>query len=172
MDNMMQEVLIDKLVVNMGVGESGVRLNNAEMILEEITGQKPVRTISSRSRQPFNIKKGESIGCKVTLRKDLAEKFLKGALSVNDNMLSDYQFDVTGGFSFGVEEHTDFPGLEYDPDIGLFGMDVSVSLRRRGYSISKRKQNRKKLPTKHRVTQEGAMQFVKQEFGVTIVEWD
>ncbi|HEC56715.1 MAG TPA: 50S ribosomal protein L5 [Candidatus Syntrophoarchaeum butanivorans] len=172
MENKMREVLIDKVVVNMGVGESGIRLNNAERVLEEITGQKPVRTISKRTRQPFGIKKGESIGCKVTLRKDRAERFLKDALSILNNMISDYQFDETGSFSFGIEEHTDFPGMEYDPDIGIFGMDISVSLRRRGYRVSKRRKNRKKIPKRHRVTREDAMEFLRSKFGVTIVEWE
>ncbi|MCW7076461.1 MAG: 50S ribosomal protein L5 [Candidatus Syntropharchaeales archaeon] len=172
MENKMREVLIDKVVVNMGVGESGIRLNNGERILEEITGQKPVRTISKRTRQPFGVKKGESIGCKVMLRKERAVKFLQDALSINDNLISDYQFDRTGGFSFGIEEHTDFPGMEYDPDIGIFGMDVSVSLRRRGYRVAKRKQNRKKIPTRHRVTRDDAMKFLEREFGTTIVEWE
>ncbi|RLG34887.1 50S ribosomal protein L5 [Methanosarcinales archaeon] len=168
----MQEVLIDKLVVNMGVGESGIRLNNGEKILKEITGQTPVRTISKRTRQPFNIKKGESIGCKVTLRKERAENFLRNALAIHENMISDYQFDETGGFSFGIEEHTDFEGMEYDPDIGIFGMDVSVSLRRRGYRVARRKQNRRKIPARHKVTREDAMKFLEDVFGVTIVEWE
>jgi len=172
MENMMQEVLIDKLVVHMGVGESGIRLINGEALLEEITGQMPVRTISKRTRQPFNIKKGESIGCKVTLRKERAENFLRNALAIHENMISDYQFDDTGGFSFGIEEHTDFEGLEYDPDIGIFGMDISVSLRRRGYRNTRRKPNRSKIPIRHKVTQKDAMKFIEDSFGVTIVEWE
>ena len=69
MSNPMQEIYIDKVVVHMGVGESGERLVKAEKIMQQITGQKPVRTIAKRTQPAFGIRKGAPIGCKVTLRR-------------------------------------------------------------------------------------------------------
>ncbi|MHC1582888.1 MAG: 50S ribosomal protein L5 [Candidatus Syntropharchaeia archaeon] len=169
-ENHMREVRLDKVVVNMGVGESGQRLINAERVLETVTGQKPVRTISKKTRQPFGIKKGEPIGCKVTLRGERGEEFLKKAFKINQNAMSLYGFDESGSFSFGIEEHTDFPGMSYDPEVGIFGMDVSVTLCRPGYRIKRRKVGRKKIPNSHRVKREDAIRFVQEKFGVRIVE--
>ncbi|MHC1567119.1 MAG: 50S ribosomal protein L5 [Candidatus Syntropharchaeia archaeon] len=169
-ENHMREVRLDKVVVNMGVGESGQRLINAERVLETVTGQKPVRTISKKTRQPFGIKKGEPIGCKVTLRGERGEEFLRKAFKINQNAMSLYGFDESGSFSFGIEEHTDFPGMSYDPEVGIFGMDVSVTLCRPGYRIKRRKVGRKKIPNSHRVKREDAIRFVQEKFGVRIVE--
>ena len=68
----MKDIYIDKVVVHMGVGESGERLVKAEDIMKQITGQKPVRTIAKRTQPAFGIRKGAPIGCKVTLRRENA----------------------------------------------------------------------------------------------------
>ena len=86
-DNAMFTPRVEKVTVHMNVGESGKKLNNAEMIMEKITGQKPVRTVAKRTLPGFGIKKGESIGCKVTLRGDNADKFLKIALGIMENSI-------------------------------------------------------------------------------------
>ncbi|MCK9308586.1 MAG: 50S ribosomal protein L5, partial [Methanoculleus sp.] len=72
----MRDIYIDKVVVHMGVGESGERLVKAEDLVKKITGQKPVRTIAKRTQPAFGIRKGAPIGCKVTLRRGNAEKFV------------------------------------------------------------------------------------------------
>jgi large subunit ribosomal protein L5 len=74
--NVMRTPRIEKVTVHMSVGESGKKLSNAEMIMQTITGQKPVRNFAKRTLPAFAIKKGEAIGCKVTLRGEKAEKFL------------------------------------------------------------------------------------------------
>jgi len=166
--NPMQRPKIDKVTINMCLGEGGQRLLNAEKIMGEIAGQRPVRTIASKAKT-FGIKKGEPIGCKVTLRKKRAEDFLKQAFAIKDNKLYQHQFDEAGNFSFGIEEHTDFPGMQYDPEIGIFGMDVSVTLERPGYRISRRRAQQRKIPRSHRLTKEDAITFVKEEFGVEVI---
>ncbi|HDN96003.1 MAG TPA: 50S ribosomal protein L5, partial [Thermoplasmatales archaeon] len=67
-------------------------------------------------------------------------------------------------------EHTDFEGVKYDPEIGIFGMDVCVTLERKGYRIKRRKRAKTKVPRKHRITREEAMEFVKKEFNVEVIE--
>ena len=166
--NPMRCIKIYKVTVNMCLGEGGQRLLNAEDIMGKITGQKPVRTTAAKAKT-FGIKDGEPIGCKVTLRKKRAEDFLKKAFETKDKKLYQQQFDEAGNFSFGIEEHTDFPEMEYDPDIGIFGMDVTVVLQRPGYRISKRQIQRRKIPKSHRINKEDVITFVKEEFGVVSI---
>lgn len=160
---------IDKITVHIGTGESGERLTNAEKLLQAIVKQKPVRAMSKKTIPAFAIKKNEPIGCKVTLRGNKANDFLKTALKIVENKVPASQFDKNGNFSFGIEEHTDFPGMKYDPAIGIYGMDVSVALKRAGFRISKRKIEVRKIPLSHRLTKEDAISFVKEKFGAEVV---
>lgn len=70
--------------------------------------------------------------------------------------------------SFGIEEHIDIPGIRYDPDIGIFGMNISVTFEKPGYRIKKRKIQRKKVPPKHQVTPEETQEFMKEKFNIEI----
>ncbi|MCC7575224.1 MAG: 50S ribosomal protein L5 [Methanomethylovorans sp.] len=159
---------IEKVIVHMGVGESGEHLVNAEGIMKEITGQTVVRTYAKKTLPAFGIKKNEPIGCKVTLRGVGAEEFLKTALSIVDKKLSASQFDKNGNVAFGIEEHTDFPGMRYDPNIGVFGMDVNVVVNRPGYRISKRRISERRVPSAHRITKEDTISFFKENFFVEV----
>jgi large subunit ribosomal protein L5 len=161
---------IDKVVVHVGVGESGQRLVNAETIMKVITKQQPVRSIAKKTLPNFGIKKNEPIGAKLTLRGKAAEDFLVTALKAAGNALKRSQFDQQGNFSFGIEEHTDFPGMRYDPEIGIFGMDVSVALKRAGYRIALRRIGQKKLPVRQRLGKDDTVEFVKTKFGIEILE--
>ncbi len=167
--NTMRTPSIDKITVHIGTGESGERLTNAEKLLETIVKQKSVRANARKTIPAFSIKKKEPIGCKVTLRGKRANEFLKTALNILENKLNASQFDKDGNFSFGIEEHTDFPGMKYDPSIGIFGMDVNVALKRAGYRISKRKIEQHKIPQNHRLTKEDAISFVKSKYSVEVV---
>ncbi len=158
--NAMREVLIDKVVINIGIGESGERQKKALKLLEEITGKTPTSTYAKKTIRNFGIRKGEAIGAKVTLRGEDAFEFLKKALTVNENKLSFRQIG-DGYFSFGIHEHIDLPGVDYDPDMGIFGMDVSVSLKRRGYRVARRKIAKSKIGRNHRVTKEDTVEFLK-----------
>jgi large subunit ribosomal protein L5 len=161
---------VDKVVVHVGVGESGQRLVNAETIMKTITKQRPVRSIAKKTLPTFGIKKNEPIGAKLTLRGKAAEDFLVIALKAAGNTLKKSQFDRQGNFSFGIEEHTDFPGMRYDPDIGIFGMDVSVALKRAGYRIAMRRVGQKKLPSRQRLNKDDTVEFVSKKFGIEILE--
>ena len=164
----MQDIFIDKVVVHMGVGESGERLVNAEKIVTKITGQKPIRTIAKRTQPAFGIRKGAPTGCKVTLRRENAEKFIQTAIGIIDRQLAVSQFDRTGNVSFGIEEHTDFPGMSYDPMIGIFGMDVNVVLERKGVRVARRSAERRKLPENQKVKKEEAIAFMREHYQVEV----
>ncbi|ADC65308.1 ribosomal protein L5 [Ferroglobus placidus DSM 10642] len=158
--NPMREVLIDKVVINIGVGESGERQKKALKLLEELTGQTPTSTYAKKTIKNFGIRKGEPIGAKVTLRGEKALEFLKKALVVKENRLSSRQIGE-GEFSFGIQEHIDIPGVEYDPDMGIFGLQVCCVLKRRGYRVEERRRCRSKVGRKHRVTKEDTIEFLK-----------
>ncbi|WP_319642682.1 50S ribosomal protein L5 [Methanovulcanius yangii] len=167
--NPMRELYVDKVVVHMGVGEAGDKLVKAENIMTEITGQSPIRAFAKRTQPAFGIRKGQPIGCRVTLRGDRAENFVRTALEIVENTISASQFDATGNFSFGIEEHTDFPGQSYDPMIGIYGMDISVVLERKGIRIARRALQEKKLPSKQRVTKADAVAYMKEAFNVEVL---
>jgi len=162
----MREPRIEKVVVHMGVGQGGRELAQGEGILEEITGQQSVRTTAKKTEPEFNIREGDPIGAKVTLRDESARGFLETALPLAD--LRRRQFDDTGNFSFGVEEHTDFPGQEYDPTIGIYGLDVTVNLVRPGYRVAKRDKASRSIPSRHRLSVEDAVTYVESTFDVEV----
>ena len=164
----MRDIYIDKVVVHMGVGESGEKLVKAENIMKTITRQKPVRSIARMTQPAFSIRKGAPIGCKVTLRGKSARDFFTTSIGIINKTVFESQFDKSGNISFGIEEHTDFPGMSYDPQIGIFGMDVNVVLERKGIRITRRRMEQKKLPAKQRVKKEDAIAFLKEQYHVEV----
>ncbi len=168
-ENAMRALVVDKVVVHMCVGESGQPLVNAEKILKQITGQTPVRSMAKKTLPSFGIRKNEPIATRVTLRGERAVSFLKQALDIVDKRLPKSCFDASGNFSFGIEEHTDFPNMAYDPNIGIYGMDVVVCISRVGYRVARRKRQRAKIAHSHKVTRKEAMEFISDTFGVEVV---
>ena len=172
MANPMEQARIEKVTVNIGVGESGERLGKAEQLLEKFTGRTPVRTVSSHKIPTWNIRKGEPIGCKVTLRGEKAKEIIERALYAKESILEDGHFSKDGNVSFGVQEYIDIKDLKYDPLIGIFGINITINLERPGYRIGRRSQNQVKVPKKARVTRDDALEFMKVNFGVKIEEED
>jgi large subunit ribosomal protein L5 len=169
----MSKPRIEKVTVNMGVGESGDRLLIGAKVMEELTGQKPVRTLAKQTNPAFGIRKKLPIGLKVTLRGKKAEEFLKNAFiafKASGKTLYSYSFDKRGNFSFGIPEHIDFPGQKYEPDIGIYGMDVCVTFGKPGYRVKRRKIKRNSIPEKHLVKKEEAIEYIKTNFGVEVEE--
>ena len=160
---------IDKVVVNLNVGKSGEPLEKANKVLQEITGQTPVKKKAKKTIRDFGIREGESIAVVVTLRKQKAVDFLKKVLPVVDNKVSKHSFDERGNFAFGLKEHIEIPGVKYDPDIGIFGMDVCVAVNRPGQRIRIRRKQNKTIGPKHLLTPEESIIFIKQTLGVEIV---
>ncbi len=169
-ENPMRKIKVSKVVVNIGVGEAGERLVKAEKVLELLTSHKPTRTIARMTNRDFNIRKHMPLGCKVTLRGSDAVDFVKRALWTKEYRIAEYSFDPEGNFSFGIKDHTSFEGVKYDPEIGVFGMDVSVVLQRSGFRISKRKKERKKLPGHQKISKEEGMEFAEKTFNAVIIK--
>jgi large subunit ribosomal protein L5 len=168
--NVMRELRISKVTVNMGVGEGGEKLAKAENLLEKLTEQKPVKTLAKSTNPTFGIRKGVPIACKVTLRKEKAEKFLKKAIDAVERKLKSTNFDNQGNVSFGIKEHIDIPGVRYDPAVGIFGMDVCLTVERPGYRIKRRKISQRKISKSHSITREEAINFMKEKYNVSVGE--
>jgi large subunit ribosomal protein L5 len=168
--NPMKAVKLEKAVVNIGAGEAGDRLVKAVKVLGMVTKKKPVRTVAHTTNRDLGIREGMQIGCKVTLRRKEAEDFVKTALWIRENRLAEYSFDPEGNFSFGIQDYTDFPGMKYDPEIGIFGLDVCVTLGRAGRRVQRRRLLKRKLPKHQRLTKKEGIEFVKAKFGVEVVD--
>jgi large subunit ribosomal protein L5 len=160
---------IEKVVVNLNVGKSGEPLEKASKVLKELTNQTPVKKKAKKTIRDFGIRQGESIACVVTLRKQVAIDFLKKVMPVVDNKISRSSFDRQGNFSFGIKEHIEIEGVKYDPDVGIFGMDVCVSVNRPGNRVKIRRKHKAHVGSKHLLTPEESVIFVKQTLGVEIV---
>jgi len=166
--NTMLKPRIEKVVVNMSVGKSGEPLEKASRVLEQLTGQKPCLRKAKQTIRDFGVRKGESIACIVTLRKEKATEFLKRTFPAIDNRLRKESFDQLGNFSFGIKEHIDIPGTKYIPELGIQGMDVSVGVSRLGQRVKLRHRIQSRVGVKHKLTPEEAVAFVTDEFGIEV----
>jgi large subunit ribosomal protein L5 len=166
-ENPMRQIRIEKVTLNIGCGDDKAKLERAVKLLEYLTGRKPLITKSKR-RSTFGVAKGKPIGAVVTLRRKAAEEFLRKALEAVDKKLKLSQFDAEGNFSFGIKEYIDIPGVKYKHEIGMLGMDVAVTLERPGFRIKRRRIQQRKIPRKHKINKEEAVNWLKNNFGVEV----
>lgn len=171
--NIMQQIKVEKVTLNIGTGGPGDKLDKAIKLLKKLTNKKPVPTTTKRRIPLWGLRPGLQIGCKVTLRGKDAEEFVKKILVTKSNKLSPLNFDTTGNVSFGIPEYLDIPDVEYDASIGIIGLEAAITLARPGFRIKLRKLKRKKIPVKHRITKEEAIEFMKTKFNITVgvEEW-
>ena len=171
--SVMQIPKLEKVVINVGAGEAKDNSKVIDAILNDlskITGQKGVPCRAKKSVANFKLREGMPIGAKVTLRGERAENFLRQALSIREMRVPEYSFDKEGNMSFGISDYTDFEGMKYDPEIGIFGMDISVVLRRPGARVSQRSLLKRRIPKSHRVDRDEAIQYMKDKFEVEVVQ--
>jgi large subunit ribosomal protein L5 len=164
----MKRIVVHKVVINIGVGRSGEPIDKAKNALLELTNQQPAVRGAKKSVRDFGIHKGEPIGVIVTLRHEPAIEFLKRVVAGKNNVLKASSFDNYGNISIGIHEHIDIPGTKYNPEIGIFGMDVNIVLNRPGYRIAKKSRKSAKIGKMHRINREEAIEFFKQKYGVEV----
>ncbi len=133
--NVMEVPKIEKIVVNMGVGEAVQNIKELENAMNDlalITGQKPSVRRAKRSEAGFKLRKGMPIGAKVTLRRDRMWEFLDRLISIalprtrDFKGLSPKSFDGRGNYNFGLEEQTVFPEIDYDKVDKIRGMNITI----------------------------------------------
>jgi large subunit ribosomal protein L5 len=165
----MRQIRIEKVVANIGVGEAGDRLIKASQVLQMLTNRSPVQTISKTHNKDLGIRKGMPIGVKVTIRGKAAEEFFKTSMWVRQNQLASYSFDHEGNCSFGISDYTDYPNMRYDPEVGIFGLSISVVFSRPGKRISERRHARQRIPKRHRVTTEETKRLLRERYEIEVI---
>ena len=133
--NGLQIPSLDKVVINMGVGEAvadSKKIRSAVADLAAISGQKPIETKSRKSIATFKLRDGMTIGCKVTLRRERMYEFIDRLTTIALPRVKDFRglngksFDGRGNFAMGLKEHTVFPEISYDNIETVWGMDIIV----------------------------------------------
>lgn len=167
--NVMRKIKIAKIVLSMGVGEPGKKLDQAKLVMERLTGKKAVITKAKKKIPSWKVRPGLPIGIKVTLRKkDDINKLLPRLFEACENQVKRSSF-TEGNFSFGVDEYIHVPGMEYDPDIGIVGFDTTICMERPGSRVKRRKIKRSSIGKGHGISVEESIDFIKNSFGVKIV---
>jgi large subunit ribosomal protein L5 len=133
--NRFQTPMIDKIVINMGVGEGVAdrkKVDNAAADLGLIAGQKAIVTKARKSIATYKLRAGQAIGCKVTLRKARMYEFIDRLINIALPRVRDFRglnpksFDGRGNYTLGIKEHIVFPEIDYDKATDIWGMDITV----------------------------------------------
>ena len=168
LENPMKKISVAKVVLNMGVGKSGEPVEKAKRALQQISGQKPSPRNARATQRDWGVHKGEPIGVAVTVRKQPALELIKRLLAAKGNQLKSSTFDDFGNISFGIKEQIDIPGVKYDPNVGILGLNISISLARPGFNIRFRSKHKASIGHNHRITAEEAKEFLTREFGIQV----
>ncbi|MEK7280306.1 MAG: 50S ribosomal protein L5 [Nitrospirota bacterium] len=133
--NMMEVPRLQKIVINVGMGEAIANVKMLDAAVKEIsliTGQKPLLTKAKKSIAGFKLREGMPIGCKVTLRGDMMYEFLERLLNVALPRIRDFRgvsgksFDGNGNYTLGLKEQLIFPEIKYDEIMAVHGMDITI----------------------------------------------
>ena len=141
MENPMKEIKLDKVILN--IGGVADKLDKGVILLEAVSGKKPVKVKATRRIPTWNVRPGLEVGTKVTLRGEDALAMIKKLLPAIDNSLKEKQIQ-DNCFSFGIHEYIEIPGMEYIREVGIMGFEVSVVFSRAGKAVERKKIKRGK----------------------------
>ncbi len=160
MENVMRKIRIEKIVFN--VGGIADELEKGVKLLKIITGANPAK-LKSRKRIPsLGVRPGLEVGAVVTIRKNVDET-LRRMLSAIDNTLKTKQISENN-FSFGIKEYIEIPRMEYQRDIGIKGLDVTVVFKRAGRRVRIKKAKAGKIPKRQTITREEIIKFMEENY--------
>lgn len=160
-ENPMRRIKIEKVLVSCGA--VGADLEKAKKLLQFLTGMKP-QVIASTKRIPnFDVSPGLEVGTRVTLRGEKAIQLLKQFLGALSNALAESQVSENH-FSFGIEEYIEIPGTEYQRDIGIRGLNVTVVFVRPGLRVKRKKIKSSKVAKKQNVPPEEIIKYMEDNF--------
>lgn len=164
----MKNIRIEKVTLNIGTGKEQSMLEKGMALLENISGIKPIKTVSKKRIPAWGLRPGLPIGCKVTLRKEKAAEIITSLVLSKDGILKDSNFSENGSISFGIHEYVDIPGIKYDPKIGIIGLEVCITLERPGYRNKKRRLKKSKIGKKHIISRDEAIDFMKTKYNIKV----
>jgi len=159
-ENPTRQIKIEKIVLS--VGGTAEQLEKGVKLLGLITGKKPAKMTSSKRIPAFGVRPKLEVGAVTTLRKN-AHEVLKRMLTAIDNKLKKKQISVNN-FSFGLKEYIEIPGMDYQRDIGIMGLDVTVVFKRAGRRVKLRKMKTGKIPARQRISKEEIIKFMEDNF--------
>jgi len=169
----MKRISIEKMTVNVGAGKDQKKLEKGVLLLKHITGIDPVKTVTQKRIPTWVLRPGLPIGCKITLRdKEIIKNLLVKFLKAKSSTLTASQFDESGNIAFGIHEYIDIPGIQYNPDVGIMGFQICITLRRPGFRVKVRKIQKRAIKKSHRISKNDAMEFMKKEFGIAVKQED
>jgi len=148
--NKMADVYLEKLVLNIGIGQNEQGYNSAKALLEKLTSHTAMPTKAKKRDPSLKIRKGQVIGAMVTLRKDEATEMLRKALDAVNNSIKESAI-TDNSLSFGIKEYIDFTGIKYDPKIGMLGMNVNATFSRKGKRTALRRRARGFIKKTHAI---------------------
>ena len=161
-ENPMHAITVEKVTVNLGCGDDKQKIERAKQLLEMLTEQKPIVTVS-KTRSTFGIPKGKPLWVKVTLRKQKAEEFFKKVLEAVDNKVKASQLDAYGNISIGLKEYIDLPGVKYSHSVGMLGFDCAITLKRSGFRIKQRRIQQRNIPKKTKIYKEEVVSWLERK---------
>lgn len=161
-ENPMRKVRIEKVLLSCGAKDK--ELQKAKKLLEFISGKKAQIRTSAKRIPDFDVRPGLEVGVRITLRnKELIYELIKKLLGAIVNTLYDDQI-ASNHFSFGISEYIDIPGIEYQRDIGIRGLNVTIVFSRAGLRTKLKKIKSGKLPAKQSVSKEEIIKFMEDNF--------